>query len=505
MPDVIKKRNKKTVIVLSIVTVLSFVCCISLIRVAVEKTETPEFCATCHSMQSSYNTWKETVACNTGCLDCHTHDNSGKTLAVEIVDNNCTKSGCHLTEKLASDASKYKETFSFKHETHLKEFAANLKIKCIGCHAYPGKEGQGGDGIKHFDVDENACFVCHFVKSDTPLPRKIRKAQDFRPAMNGKIKNKIEKSLALQGKDIRGLLAASDKNKDGNDVDDCSLCHIDVQANVMIYENEFVHLKYEKELDVECTNCHFETVHNNGGIDKNSCYYCHTNVPGDYTDTNIMHDDHVKKHKVPCSPCHSEIQHKWGGEYVRFVLPERSPDAQKKYLMRISNLDQNPEPDNISINSKDEENLFGDNTYPLQRNVYRGINDKWAEGSPDPMHLATVNCTACHKEKDLSVDPEVCNICHVKGFDKMMLEQKEYTKRMLNVLSVLIKDSQTQGIPKGLIKEAKRNYKLVVDDGSYGVHNIKYVKDLIDYSMARLNSIENKNILKPGQRLIIPE
>ncbi len=86
----LKKRDKKTVKILSIVTILSVICCITLIVVAVHKPGSPEFCARCHSMESQYNSWNETVSCNTGCLSCHSHDNSGWTLAVEIEDSNCT-------------------------------------------------------------------------------------------------------------------------------------------------------------------------------------------------------------------------------------------------------------------------------------------------------------------------------------------------------------------------------------------------------------------------------
>ena len=187
-------------------------------------------------METSYNTWKETVACNTSCLSCHTHDNSGKTLSVEIKDRNCTSMDCHPPEKLAANASKYKETFTFKHETHIKEYATNLKMQCTGCHAYPGK----GDGeeAKHFDIDIKACIICHFIRGDMPL------------------------------------LTAKDKKS----IDVCTLCHKDVDVKIMIYKKEFDHLRYGKELKVECTNCHFETIHGNGNVNEMSCYYCHKKV-----------------------------------------------------------------------------------------------------------------------------------------------------------------------------------------------------------------------------------
>ena len=136
MLENIRKRDRKSVIILSVVTVLSLICCITLIMVAAQKPASPAFCARCHSMEPSYNTWKETVSCNTGCLDCHTHDNRGRTLSVEIQDSNCTNTGCHPVEKLVSQPSTYKEVFVFNHKTHLKEYPTNLKLRCIGCHSY---------------------------------------------------------------------------------------------------------------------------------------------------------------------------------------------------------------------------------------------------------------------------------------------------------------------------------------------------------------------------------
>mgnify|MGYP003455103023 FL=1 len=57
----------------------------------------------------------------------------------------------------------------------------------------------------------------------------------------------------------------------------------------------------------------------------------------------------------------------------------------------------------------------------------------------------------------------------------------------MNTLSELIKNSSKNGLSETLIDEVRYNYTLIVNDGSFGVHNIKYVKDLINYSTDRLN------------------
>ena len=132
MQENLRKRDKKAVKILSIVTILSIICCVTLVVITAHKPVSPEFCAMCHSMEPSYNTWEKTISCNTGCLSCHTHDNSGRTLSDEIEDSNCTSTSCHPVEKLMSKVSNYKNVISFNHKTHMKEYPTNLKLRCTG-------------------------------------------------------------------------------------------------------------------------------------------------------------------------------------------------------------------------------------------------------------------------------------------------------------------------------------------------------------------------------------
>ena len=446
MLENIRKRDKKTVKILSLVTILSIICCITLVVITAHKPGSPEFCSRCHSMEQSYNSWNETVSCNTGCLSCHTHDNSGRKLSVEIEDSNCTNTECHPVEKLISKTSQYKELFSFNHKTHLKELTTNLKLRCTGCHSYMGEDVQNIGTTKHFDIDEGACFVCHFIATENPL------------------------------------LTTKDKIQ----LDECSLCHNNIEVKVTIYEKEFNHLVFEKERMVKCANCHFDTVYSGGNIDEKSCYRCHTKVPKEYQGAEKMHNDHVRKHKVSCSPCHNEIFHEWRDEYITNVLPYRGsvtdnegssiePGATNRTIRKI-----------VSADTEDQEPIFDKEPYSIQRGLYAGKGGVGIGESPDPMYLATVNCIACHKSRDMSVHPMSCNVCHEKGFDKTMEEQKEYIVGLLNTLSELLEKPSEEGVASKLIDEARYNYDLVKSDGSLGVHNIKYVKDLINYSIKSL-------------------
>lgn len=450
MLENLRKRDKKTVKVLSIVTILSVICCVTLVVIIAHKPSTPEFCVKCHSMESQYNSWNETVSCNTGCLSCHTHDNSGRTLAVDIEDSNCTNTECHPVKKLTSKISKYKDVFSFDHKTHLKEYSTKLKLRCTGCHSYLGRDVQEDGKARHFGIDKNTCYICHFSRGKNPL------------------------------------LTAKDKIK----IDECSLCHKKVEVKVVIYEKEFDHLEFEKERKVKCANCHFNTVHRGGNIEEKNCYRCHTKIQKEYQGAERMHSDHVVKYKVQCSTCHNEILHKWGDEYIANILPRRNAISGDENFLSASDATSRTGREDVSACPKDQESIFGNVSYLIQRELYAGKGGRGIGESPDPMYLATVNCTACHKNRDLSVHPLTCNVCHEKGFHKTMAEQKEYITGLLSSLSELLKKSPNKDVPKTLIDEAHYNYNLVINDGSFGIHNIKYVKDLLGHSIQGLKKVD---------------
>ncbi|MDR4499258.1 MAG: cytochrome c3 family protein [Candidatus Scalindua sp.] len=442
-------KNRKSVTILFVVASISLICCITLIVIAAHKPGSPEFCARCHSMEPFYNSWKDAVSCNTGCLNCHTHDDSGRTLSVEIEDSNCTNTECHPVEKLTSKVSDYKDKFSFNHKTHLEAYPTNLKLKCTGCHSYLGQDIQEDGKINHFDIDENSCFICHFRRGKNPL------------------------------------LTARDKIE----VDECSLCHKNVEVELLLYGKVFDHLNFEKDERVKCADCHFDTVQRGGDVEEKNCYHCHTKLPKEYQGAERMHRDHVEKHKVPCTPCHNEILHEWGDEYVANILPERNAVPGDMDSLMTTVVTSRKSRKGASVDTRDQESVFEKVPYLIQRKLYAGKGGIGIEESPDPMYLALVNCTACHKNRDLGVHPLTCNICHKKGFDKTMEEQKEYIRNKLNSLSELINNTPKKGVSETLVDEVRYNYNLIVNDGSFGVHNIKYVKDLINYSIERLKDI----------------
>ncbi|MEE9200347.1 MAG: cytochrome c3 family protein, partial [Candidatus Brocadiales bacterium] len=259
--------NHKVSIKLVIGTIIAFVFMLGAIGATVTRPIHPSYCARCHGMEHQYRTWTDTVKCpvRSGCLECHTGAGTGIYLATEIDDRNCMKSGCHTREKLFAKEESDNNPGHFSHESHLKEWAYGQNVGCTACHARQERD-------KHFGIDKNTCYVCHFVRGEGEV----------------KMVSQLEKPLW-----------------------ECSVCHKEVEKKIQIYDKEFDHASFEKP-GVDCNSCHNNgTVRGTGMVDKDSCYRCHVpgDIPEDYTSADDMHHDHLARQGVSCSPCHEEIRH----------------------------------------------------------------------------------------------------------------------------------------------------------------------------------------------------
>ena len=420
----------------------------------------------------------------------------------------------------------------------LIQFIGKLRLRCTSCHANTG-------GEKHFETDTSTCNTCHFIsqlttaQSSSPISPLF---QEKNSLCEGLTINNLNKFVVRYFEDsgtstgsvqaLSGLKPNSDKTvtnpslkagvnppapytpynpslkagvsgytpyrgfspdgtttrscscyllsitksgnmqqsfntKDEKSISNCTLCHDHIEKSKEIYGKIFKHDAYEKSEKVSCTDCHFKTIQGNGKVDKRSCYQCHPKIANNFNNASDMHYIHIDKHKTPCTSCHTSITHGW-----------------------------------VRANDK----IYGDSNtehvdmeYKIQNLIIMGLGGMGIKGEPDPMHLATLNCSACHKDKQpyTNVASEVCNNCHNRGFDKMLSEQLHFvTSKMQRLRTLLVKakrfhNSDTYDVSQyTIIHEAEANYNLIKGDGSFGVHNIKYVKDLLDYSIAKLTNKE---------------
>ena len=356
-------------------------------------------------------------------------------------------------------------------------------VACIECHTHENK----GMAVMAVEIRDEHCTAetCH------PLSKLSAKAVQYKKITPFQHKTQIEKftdNLKLSctschsnlggGKhfelDIKTCNTCHFKNtqqplsvQDKRPISDCTVCHCHIEKTKEIYGKTFNHTVYEGNEKTGCSDCHFNTIQGYGKVDKESCYQCHPKVADNFNSASDMHYNHIVRHKTGCTPCHTPITHGWTNLYNKVGEEDHNP--------QLVNMD-----------------------YKVQNLIMAGMGGVGIEGKPDPMYLATLNCSACHRDKQLyaNVASEVCNNCHERGFDKILSEQMRFiTSEMRLLRNLLIKAKRHRSIDTNyLIQEAERNYNLIKEDGSLGVHNIKYVKDLLDYSIVNLKQIVQYSI-----------
>lgn len=479
----VKELNKRTAIRLAIASLIAIGILGITLFITGAQPKRSQYCAKCHNHVSFNNACKKSLPRDIACIECHTHENkTTAVLALEIRDEHCTTEQCHPLSKLSAQSTQYKKLKPFQHKTHLiKESNGNtgsLKLRCTSCHAAMSEE-------KHFEIDISTCNICHFISQFATAQSRFLTS----PSSQGE---NASKSYTMRN--IRQLIRTEEEKKS---VFECTLCHDHIEKTKEIYGKIFEHEVYEKNEKVSCSDCHFKIIQGDGIVDKNNCYQCHAKISDTLNTVSELHDIHIDKHKTACTSCHTPITHGW-------------PKTRNKVY--------------------GDNNLKSiDSNYKIQNLIMTGLGGMGIKGEPDPMYLATLNCSACHKDEEFytNVASEICNNCHNKGFDTIVSEQMQFVKlrmhalralliqvkrhhtidtdtivrqimlRLHPLLSSLMYPYKAEKNPfpfDTLVHEAEINYNLIKEDGSFGVHNIKHVKDLLDYSIANLKQIVKQTL-----------
>lgn len=396
----------------------------------------------------------------------------GITLAVMFV----TVISPKQTQFCASCHSKSRNHISFKNGC---KKSATEDVACSECHTHKNK----GTAVMRVEIKDVCCTTesCHPLSTLSAKPVQYKKITPFE---HGTHIDKLAENFKLRCTSCHTNLGGErhfemDVNtcntchfmsseipgytRDKKLVSDCTLCHTHIEKTREIYGKTFRHDMYEGNKKVSCSDCHFEIVQGNGKVDRESCYPCPVKVRDDLNSTSDIHPIPILKHKTTCTSCHASISHGWIRDNNNTIIRGNG------YAVR-----------NV------------DTGHNIQNLVMTGIGGVGIKGEPDPMYLATLNCSACHKNSLFTkVKFQTCNNCHGKGFDKILFEQKRFVSVNLRILkTLLIKAKRHQGMDTDrIVREAKVNYDLIREDGSFGVHNIKYVKDLLGHSIGQLQRI----------------
>ncbi len=175
MLENIRKRDKEVVKILSLITILSVICCITLVVISAYKPASPEFCARCHEddVDRNFNadperrdnlswtvsfTHTQHQSDNLSCKDCHSISHKSDAGMVEY-NINCSR--CHhVSDEETGCIGCHKEPLAYLlGETGLKEIEPipdmmSRSVKCDDCHKY------SEESLRFKDVEEH-CIECH--------------------------------------------------------------------------------------------------------------------------------------------------------------------------------------------------------------------------------------------------------------------------------------------------------------------------------------------------------
>ncbi|HEX5136097.1 MAG TPA: NapC/NirT family cytochrome c [Planctomycetota bacterium] len=405
--------------------------------VMMEVTTKPQFCRSCHIMEPYVDSWATSSHKNVTCVDCHyepglleTFEGKFKALSqlakyvtqtqgtkpwAEVSDYSCMRGGCH-SERLLEGEIQFGR-IRFDHKSHLIGSERGKKLRCTSCHS---QIVQGN----HLTVTTTSCFLCHFKPGPTAAGG---------PALG-----------------------------------DCNLCHGPPPDAIQLGPFSFRHSDYLSR-GVQCSSCHGDVTRGMGEVPRDRCGSCHNKEAHlqKYDDVEFVHRMHVTEHSVSCIRCHNEIQH---------GLPPR----EEHYKGACSNCHVD--------------------THKGPAEIYRGTGGKDVADDPSAMYLARVTCNGCHRPPfpgapsppaTYEADLLACVDCHGTGFTGMAERwQKEADVSLAKAKDALGKLEEAMGeereegegdpaAAKSHYEAAAWNVSLALSDGSRGVHNLPYLRDLL--------------------------
>lgn len=250
----------------------------------------PEFCKSCHIMETAFALWEKSVHARINCHDCHhLPPSEGLKLLYSFVVNRpmsipprhgkiivpgklCVK--CHLEK-----SKKYPEAVSIAVSQFHGKHGFEKKIECSKCHGYKTHE---------FLPEERFCVMCHEGKEVhgagmeglACLNCHSDRAKDLRPER--------EKCLFCHGSDEIRVQMIREKRLD---VRHFQPSPEKIEKAIKIVEPpDSKHMFY-------CYNCH--KPHEKARPDWSECMNCH----GEIIETG-RHKLHVKDMNIECQSCH---------------------------------------------------------------------------------------------------------------------------------------------------------------------------------------------------------
>lgn len=404
---------------------------------AIVVTGQPGFCNSCHIMNDHYASWKSSEHSNVNCLDCHLQPGftgyikgkiNGFAQAIDcmvgrigtkpnatVTDASCLRSECHRAEELISTNIDY-GSIKFTHKNHIKKDVHGIKISCGTCHSH-------FEGNKHFSVNNEACFTCHFLKS------------------NGTDNSKVQTS--------------------------CTDCHqvpnkLIKRGLVTINHAEFVSYKASCE-----DSCHKKEIHKTTNVDDNVCLNCHSFSKDQHADSVELHKAHTSHEKVECFACHGQVSHgQTQVASISVMMDCQNCHSDTHQAQRTIYATQHP------MQTQETDRVLS--PMFLTHVECTGCHiEQVARKSGALDSLGTV----------AKAVPRACDNCHEQGtgqqyvpfWQNKIKAMHEEVNRKLDQL----KSRQVTSRLKESIDQAQSILDSISSDGSWGVHNFKYTEAML--------------------------
>jgi hypothetical protein len=439
----------------------------------IQMSESPAFCGNvCHNMKPFYESYENSAHKGIRCGECHNEPgfigsakahivgainesvlyfsgNYGKEpLVCDISNRSCLREECHKIERLQEKVFLY-EGIPFSHKIHSGEFAHNIILKCVSCHAT--------DSIVHMSLDFSTCYLCHtngVVTAEEP--------QKCLACHEGTLEDiaTYDHSGILKSGIACSKCHTREHEPTSVAQERCDLCHHVQEEKKEEFSPEKLHKIHTFDHAVECILCHNEIIHEYEAAFSGNCLDCHQKIKtlntlsfGNRTFPHLRHTTAAK-----CTYCHSSKKETHGTLLIGSASCSSCHHSQERIACSRCHGIPNAIQNGISLS---------------------GI--KGVEGYKS----GVIDCESCHENvkegTSLAKLKDACANCHEDAYKALVDEWQASTQKAIAEVDALInkaKPGKTQEA-KQLIKEAQTLLYYARADGSKGVHNPDYIEEIL--------------------------
>jgi nitrate/TMAO reductase-like tetraheme cytochrome c subunit len=466
--------------------------------ISVEITSQSAFCNSCHIMNSYYASWQHGDHQHVDCIKCHIPPGvgnyakakinglgqvvddllsrtSGKPSA-EIADGTCARSGCHDLTRLAAKVNTDGK-FKFNHGKHLGVTYGSINIHCTTCHSHIST-------FKHFEVNTNACIVCHLAYPKTAKVQVAGTPPTITPPPPAAAPQASPIILASE------VISATPTPPDQADTkvapSNCINCHNAPSKPIEYRGLKVNHAEY-LVYGAACESCHRHVTAPAKKVKDEQCFSCHDFGMERHVNVPTTHRIHSQDKKVECFSCHGVIEH--------------GPSAQSMQLGQID-----------CQSCHQGQHQIQQNTYNPPASTTQPSGFMFTSTSAvTPMFMAHVSCNGCHvAPRGLHAKPDSgatvasatadsCDSCHKQGLGRQMIPlwQKSTHSQYDGVIALLPRTAPDDPAQRAAFDEARKLLDIVRLDGSWGVHNPRYTSELLTRARQKLL---DAGLASPGLR-----